>query len=417
VTIEVHALSRISVLQEADTDFASDLTSSGTYLDVPIVEGSAEMTLTTEQVRPETLQQFLDAQPTNVLGPKSASMTFEVHLHPTGVAGTDAQATVDATDTAIVLLLKTVLGGVSGANNGTTVDDAAPTASSFDVADTTDLDLGGALGWVNGDGRLEVREIEQVSSSTVTLKQAYSAAPADDDVLYASTTVYLTEDPDTSLQFQVQGAEQDDRWLLLGGQLESMSLTTELGQLPRVSMTIQFADWIYGDDANTDLTGSELVAADYANFDPVAFFDSEFLAQVVNNSTRQIIDAPTFEVSPNISYVPVSSPSGTNNIARWRRTRSVPAVNFNFTTYFENFSWFDARDNRDLYHFQVQVGGSGGGGSSVTITVPTAQVTNAQRVAAEDLAGTRVESESQLDQGCSNQGLEIRRSAFRIHWV
>ena len=77
---------------------------------------------------------------------------------------------------------------------------------------------GGAIAWVNGSGVLEVREIESIAANSITLKHAFSAGPTNAQVAYAAATYSFTEDPQESLQFIVEGVENEDRWLLLGGQ-------------------------------------------------------------------------------------------------------------------------------------------------------------------------------------------------------
>ncbi len=74
MTIEVHAVQRIRVFTEVT--FGADSSSSiASYVDLPIVEGSATMTLTRDEMDPGQLVQSRLEGRERVLGKRSATLS------------------------------------------------------------------------------------------------------------------------------------------------------------------------------------------------------------------------------------------------------------------------------------------------------------------------------------------------------
>lgn len=405
MTIEVHALQRMRVDTEAAGSFAVAKAIPGTFTDVPFSEGTAELTLTQAMLPAQTAQQYIDGYAKDIKGLKSAQLRFSMLLAPTGVAATNG---VTAVQGALGKILAAIMGG-ERLGVGDLINDATPAVDNFDVTTAARFTAGSAIG-EQISGLWEAREIESVVGSTLTLKHAFSGAPSNGSQILNSATYYLTEDPQTSLQFVVEGAEQSDRWHLFGGQ-GSFTIDTPIGELPRITFTIDFATWI-------NLSDSALGAATYTNYAPRHIAQSEFLAQVVGTSTRNIVPCSSIQFTPQIAYIPIKTPGGTETILRWRRNRAVPAAQIQFSTYYEAYAtWFQERDDRDDYHFALTIGNgvAGAQGNMVLLTVPTAQITDVQRIDDGGISGQRVIAKARLDADATDQTTEIRRSPFRIH--
>lgn len=417
MTIHVEPIKRIRAYEEPNGSFASDHTGTlGDFVDIPAVEGSASLTLTQQMLEPQDLQQRQDDWNQDVLGLKRASLQFEINLAPTGSAAGSGTA---AQHGPIGRLLKAIM-GAEFLGTGGTIDDTAPTAHQLDYT-AGSFDEGSAVGWVNSNGEMEAREVATVTASTVTMRKEYSETPSDTDVLYASATYALAPwngDSGTSLQLVVEGLESDDRWVLLGGQAESVSLNLSPstdGVIPRLTVNLQFAHWIKGADAATDLTASALAAATYSQYSPVALNDGELYVPAASGtsySASDIIHASAIEFNPNISYQPITSPSGTQIILQWARPHSPPAIQGTFTLPYEDLTWFDARDNRTEHSVWFQIGRSAGG--SVMLSAPSVQITDVQRQEAEGIAAQQVSWKGRPDNYSSGSN-DINDAPFRIH--
>lgn len=410
MSIELHALQRIAVTEESNSNFCVDLTGSATYLDVPFQEGTAQLALDVDILRPNTVQQRIDAQPRNVLGPRGATLTLTMILAPTGNNSGSSRAITDA---ALLQLLKIFYGGADASNAGTTF--TGGTAAAPTVTSAAGFAAGGAIGWADSDGIVHLHEIDNVATNTINLHQQFPGAPSNGNVARAATTIFLTEDPDTSVQMIVEGANVYDRWLLLGGQLTAApTFALPIGGLPTVTFTIGFAHWIsLGDQAITPAT--------YANFDP-QYFEGFVRLKAYNTGTaRTLYDvaALTWEQQGPI-YTGVASPSGTapqlggRPVKRWRRNRAVPVARFGMSVPFENTDWFDDRDTLENFHAEVQINT---GTSALLITMPRIELTNTQRIDQDGLAYQQLSFEATNDGATDDASSEMERSALRIHFM
>lgn len=418
MTIHVQPIQRVRMYEEPNGSFAVDHTGTlADFMDIPIVEGSGQLTITRQTLEVGDVVQRQDDWNQDVLGLKRASLQFDLNLAPTGTAAGDGTTAVHGP---VGRILKAIMGGEQ-LSTGTTISDAAPTAQSFDVTDATSLQPGSAIGWVNSNGEMEVREVREQSGSNVELDKGFSETPSDTDVIYAAATYYLTQsdgDNVTSLQAIVEGLVSLDRWLLLGGQLESWSLNlspSQDGVIPRMTITLQFANWVYGDDAATDLSVANLANATYSDYSAIALNDGEL--RFPNSSGTAYSASDTLHVSaveytPNLSYTPVTSPSGTQIILHWIRQHSTPALQGSFTLPFEDHSMWNFRDNRVEKAAFFQIGRSAGG--SVMLSGPGCQVTDVQRVDDSGIAAQQVSWKSRLDNGKTGGG-DLQQTAFRIH--
>jgi len=411
MSIEIQNVQRIRAWSESS--FAFDGTGTlGNYFDLPIREGSAQITLTQDSLDPMQMVQSRVEYREEVLGKRSATLTFQMNLSPTGTAATSG---VTAVTSPLGRLLKAVMGGEAlGTGNVFT----GGTATVPTVSSTAGFAVGGAIGWVNSSGILEVREIEVVSIGSVTVKHAFSAAPTSGNAI-ACATYSLTEDPQESMQFIVEGAESDDRWLLLGGQaVGGMQIAVDPtgAALPTITFNFTFANWKTSAETTGTITGA-IGTATYSDYSPIVGHAGEFRvftvgASTLTTSSRVHVSALAF--TPSIAYAPVTSPNGTNTVLRWRASRASPPCEGSFTTFYEDLTWFTGRTNRTDYNIVYQMGTSAG--QTVVLTAPTVQAINPQRVAdASQLAAQTLQWKARRDTDVGSTTTALAKSPWRVH--
>jgi len=410
MTIELHALQRIAVNEEPNSGFAVALTLPGTFVDVPFQEGSAALTLDRPILEPQTVQQRIDAVSNIVYGPDAATLQITLPLHATGVAAGNATQSPAHTSSALLMILKAAFGGLVRGTGTTST--GSSTADTLAATSGAGFQGGGAVGWVGAGSIYHLHEIAGVATNAVTLHQALPAAPANTNVLYGASTVYLTDNPDTSLQMLVEGAETDDRWLLLGGQLSGPpSISLGLGEIPTIQFSLTFAAW-------TSLAPGAITPASYANYVPI-YTEGRMRSIEYGAAANTVATLCPSAVEPELAgpmYGPVMCPSGVNTILRWRRMRAVPVMMLNLSLAYENLDWFDARDDKDEYHLEYQVGRAAPG-EGIVLSMPKARAVNVQRIDADGLAYQQVTFRADIDGETTNgSNAELARSAVRMHF-
>lgn len=411
MSIEVQNVQRLRVLSEST--FASDGTGSlGSYTEVPAIEGSISAQVMIDSIDDGSLVQNLYGYREETLGKRSATLSFTMNLAPTGTA---AAASTAAVQGALGLILKAVMGGET-LGTGTTF--TGGTAIVPTVTSAAGLAAGTAIGWVNTSSVLEVREIESISGTSVTLKHGFSAAPSNTNVCYSGATYTFAQDPTESLQFILSGVESDDRWLFLGGQCTGMTLAFDLtgAAMPKVTFNFQFANWKTSAETTGTITGS-IGTSTYTNFSPIVGYAGDcrvYTVATATFSTSTRVHCSAIAFNPKVTFVPVTSPSGTNTIQRWRRARQVPPVEGSWTEIFQDNTRFTARDNRTDYNVTYQMGTAAA--STVYITAPRVQVVNPQRAPdAQQLAGQTVTWKGRTDGDVGSSTTDVALSPFRIH--
>lgn len=376
MTIEVHAVQRIRAYVES-TFGADSSGSAGSFTDLPIREGSAQLTLVQASMDPRQLVQHIDEYRKEVLGArKGTKLTFTMNLAPTGTAAGAATAAVQGP---LGLILKTVLGGET-LGTGTTFTGGTATVPT--VTSAAGLLAGGAIGWTNSSGILEVREIKSISGSSVTLAHAFSGAPSNGNVCYAAATYFPTANPSGSLAFLVEGLESDDRWLLTGGQCVdgySIAVDPSGGAIPSITFNMQFANWYASDECGSSITGT-LGTATYTYHEPIVGYAGEyrvFTTEAPTLLTTSIVHASAIVFAPALKYVPYTSPLGTQTIVRWVKMREAPAVSGGFTGVYQDTTWWNARKNRGTYNPCYTYGTAAG--SAVLLSARSVQMMNPQR--------------------------------------
>jgi hypothetical protein len=407
----VHAaLKALSLYEELTGTFAVDNSGTpGDFLAVPAVADSMSWDSMRPFEDPNVLQQYKHGRTLKVHGPRAASLAFKVPLALSGILADATTASADEDSDAVTRLLKIAFGGCYGGNMGSAAT-GTPTTTTIIVTGGhgARFTAGGAIGWVNGSGLMEIREIEGVSTDTITLKHALSAAPTATDVIYNATTFYL-DDLDSHAQWLVEGFEADDYWSIRGSQIKSLAYDIALGKIPMLDVTMQAAEWAY-------LGSGSLTAATYANHTPYAYNDGEFLAQVVGTATRNILSIHSAKFETGLTYIPAPG-EGTNTVLQYVQDHTPGVVRGNFGTYYENQTWYTAWLNQTLYSLAWQIGTSSSGGW--LLTSPSSQLgpVKSPRSVAGGLLGSEVPFEGGLDTDTTDQTTAIRRSSHRLHRV
>ncbi len=422
MTLYLDKLLRIRVL--AESAFGTDGSGTmGSYLEVPFAEGTANITLDQPMQSPMHAQQRADGYPTEVLLPKSAKLDFECNLE---TFTTKATSTVAATKGWLGTLLESAIGashlmtGTLAATNATT--------TSIPVSVATTLRPGAAIGLNTGTGSaLEVREIKSKSGSTLTLKLAATGAPSTGATVLGAATYYpnpyRTGATYIPIQFACEGHNTEDRWLLKGGALESLSITLAPGQIPKLKFAWMFADFDQADGAATsgDLVGPDLAQATYTNVVTLVQADSEFRVPTVgtNTLTSTLLQPSSIEFKPNMKFVAVRTPSGVNTVLQYVQVHEAPVLSGSFTIPYEaSQAWFDAQNNRTAKAIFYQIGSSTSNGAAL-LSAPNVQITRVQRANVDGVQCQVVEWKARLDSDTTAEsGQEaIAAAAWRLHLI
>jgi len=408
VAFAIEAVKRARYYIEQTGSYAVNQSGSVTYKDIRTT--SAEMTLTQEFLDNSTMQQLIDAAQPKIRSRRRCDFSLGSYLtsHNTIVSGATLAATSPHSD-----LIGTMMGGVfytSGSEVASAVD-----AGEFAEASIFDKYAGTAVGLVDPNtGRLEVARVKASGSTSLTLEHNLGFTPVAGAPIYGGNHCYFTDDPSNSIQFYVQGQDNDDAWVLMGLQ-GNFNMSFANGELVTITYDLAGgADWNSG-------SADAITEASFTNSAPIPVVDSRVIFYPIGGvgvaGNYLCIDANAWEITPNISYGDISTPKGVNNILRKRRGRSVPACNGTVTTYFHDVGYFNARDTDTRYGLALQVGSTPG--ATVYISVPYVQITDVQRTDAEEKAGVQVTWEA-LDNKDSTVTLgnrELARSAFSIHFL
>jgi hypothetical protein len=296
--INVQNVQRMRFYAEPNGSLGIDHSATlGDYIDIPFIEGSADVKMDYESQSPGFARQDRDEHPIEILLRKRGTLTFSV---PFLAADARAAAAVTMARTPLGHLLKLIFGG-EDLGTGDTVDDLSAAVDSFVVTNISRWKAGGALGWKDADGVLHCREIAQVvtATSTVSLKVALPAAPANADVLYNCATYYLDNHNSSDVktaQFIIEGLGNsdfsggfEDCWVLLGGQATTPpKFELVNGTIPKVTFTFTFASWV--DSLTCAMDPGALTPAGYNWVDTACDFATTGNITLANS---QLIDGAT----------------------------------------------------------------------------------------------------------------------------
>lgn len=404
----IEAIKRARYYIEPSGSYAVNQSGSVVYNDIKTT--TAEMVLTQEFLENMTMQQRLDATQPKIRSRRRCDFSLTSYLAGTGTAVSGATF---ATTSSNPDLLGTIMGGTKYVNGSSVL---SGNNDLIIVNEDCNAVAGDAIGIIDpATSRLEVLPIKKTGSAGAVPEFKVPFSPVVGQPTYGGTTCYLTEDPSGSLQFYVQGQDHEDAWVLMGLQ-GGFGLSFANGELVTVNYTFEGgANWNSG-------SSDAITEANYFDGDPLPVIDSRVIfypvgADVDTPGDYICVDAQAWEISPALSYVDITTPKGVNNILRKRRSRSVPVCNGTVTTYFHDTGYFLDRDNDTRYGLAIQVGSEPG--NTILVKVPYVQITDVQRVDAEEKSGVQITWEALDNKGSeitSGQD-EIARSAISLHFL
>lgn len=422
MTIYVSNIERLRGLQESS--FATDGSGSmGSFFEIPFNEGTCSLILDEPVESPKHAQQRIGGSPTGVIMPRKSTLSFQTNLE---TFTTKATSTVAATSHWLAEMLEAGLGG-SHLMTGTVTTTGA-TTTSIPVSVATTCRPGAAIGLNTGSGSaLEIREIKSKSGSTLTLKHATSNSASTSATVYGTTTLFahtrMTGADSISMQFALEGQNIEDRYLVRGGALDSLTMTFGPGLIPKLTWAWKLVDWDQADGASTsgDLTGSVITAATYINTVTLVQADSELRSHTVGTSSLSstLLEANQIELRPNIVWAPVMTSSGTNTVKQWVRVHAEPVVTGSVVLPYEDAqTWFAARTAKTMKTIGLQIGSSTTNGGCL-LSVPKVQIDNVARENVEGIQNQRFSFRSLLDTDTTAESSyeALAESPWRWHFA
>lgn len=383
------------------------------FISFPYEENTLEANGARELLDPITGKNRSDGHDKKVLGVRACTVAAATMLHSHG-QDLDGDVTPVTTATwALLRVLQATMGGSIATTNESAQTIVVVTGTTTTTVEVTAahggrFQAGGVIACetVSGSSLLEAREILSVAGDVVTVKEAFSAAPVTGQPVRGGITVYLTEQPTTSLQVLIEGREAQDGRVYRGLQ-GGHSLTLPVGGRGQIAFALAGASWApVGSVSGT--------VPSYANVSNFALNPLEVHVPTIGSTTLVCVDQSEVTIEPAITYAPQKSGKATETIARMVRQPTRPIVKGTFTVPFEDDTWNTARDNREDRAVFVQAGNIAGSG--MLISMPTVQITDVQKAAAgEGIAGQVVSFEGRHDEEIAG-ATEVGYSAYRLHF-
>ena len=414
MSIEVDLLRYVGIYEEPGGSYQVDHTATpADFLAFPFEEGTLEMAGTVEPLDPLTGKMRLDGHDLQVLGVRKCTLALASMLHSHGLDLDGDVTAPDASNWALLRVLRAVMGGSIATTNvaaqttvqaGTNVKEVIVTATHG-----ARFSVGGVIACetVSGSTNLELREVVSVVGDTIGVKEDFSAVPITGTAVRGGVTLYMTEDPATALQVMIEGREATDGAVLRGMQ-GGFALTLPVGGRGQINFSLSGAGW-------ARLGASSATIPSYTNTSFLALNPLELTVPTIGSTTRVLVPESELAVEPQITYAPVMSGAATETIARMRRQPTRPLVQGSFVAPYEDDTWYAARDNRTSHAVFAQGGATAG--SAFLISIPTVQITDVQPTASgEGIAGQRVTFQGRHDEEIGGV-TEIGYSAMRLHFV
>jgi len=399
VTIETKRVYRVRTVEESS--FAVDQSGTMSAFE-PIDFTAATVSLDLPRVSANVMQAKMDSASQRVSGLKRATLTLTVNL-----AGQTARAGDGTTHTQTELgkMFRCWLGARRLGQGDLFA--AGSDTGELNVDTAARWETGCGIGLINDDGRFVARAASAAAAGEVDIWNTLIAGdvPSDGDVAYAAASYFLGASAsdatdNTTLQAACEGLATNDRWLLLGGKVTDVTFSLGRGAIAQATITIQFANWIYGADATTDLTAdTSPLTYDAAtnNGLPLSVIDSDLVAVNENGASGDgplTLHADTFSIKCSPQWVMVNSTSGPSGCGAigWARNQAQDVVSGSLTVPYDTTYWFTQRDTTDSdgwvwLHFQI---GSLAGEGCMLI-VARVQITNVQPVETNGLSYQRVD--------------------------
>jgi hypothetical protein len=414
MTCEIESLKRLRVWEEPTTSTYYGVShligTPGDGLDLPAVEGSIKVDDGQETFDPKLAGTYLDYHDEKILGRLMASLAFSMPLHSHGVSLNGVNTLPTSSTWAQALLLKAIMGATSTPTNGGSRIVVAGSTTTTAVEVTTgrgaDFTAGQAIGVRVGSAAsaIEVREIASIAGDILTVVEAFSATPVTGAVVQGAVTVYLTEDPNTSLQFLLEGAEANDAREFCGMQ-GGFKLTLPINEVPTIAFDLKGALW-------TRTTGT-LAAGTVAFLSMFAATFAELRVPTIGSTTRTPVDHSAFAADVGIVYGPQKSGTGVNGIKRMRRQRAHPVCKGSFTTIFDDSTWETHVTSRTDKRIDLQLGNLPG--STIMVSQRAAQILPVKDAVHETgIAGQQIPYESRVPTAATTA---LTRSVLALHFL
>ncbi len=440
MTIRQSEIGALHLINETTflTEVASIMSSA---FPIPFKRGTCKLVRDDVFGDPMTAKQRLDDMDVQIKLPGKPTLEFDVNLQvPSARNGDGFTAEVGWWGTILDAWLgHTALNGTvdgrSKMGTGTLVTTGTSTVTTALIVNAGVFESGMAVGFATGSGgKLECRVIRTPDTTTspdeLRLKLALSAAPAVGSTVYAAATYALDCGGRTlpTLQAVVQGYDNTERWLLLGGCIDSIVFTLGTRALPSAKVKMKFANMLPADGVSTtlDLTGPLLSRYSYSDITTLVEKDSELRFQTLGTTTLASAPARKFsqlEIKLNTEMVEIPNPSQPLGIGGWIRRNKVPALEVNFTEPRDESTAWETGMNAavpTVYAGQYQIGASTVTGAWL-FDLPTLQVTNVEPlIDSNGISAVKVSmmgrnDEANFPQSTNDEWIDFANDAFRIH--
>ncbi len=400
MTAELAVLQRLRVTEEAFGSYAVDDSANvGTNgIDVPFVEGSIKASGDQELFSPKIGSALLEYNDVKLPGRTTASLQLAMPLHSHGVALDGVNAIPTTANWALLRILKAIFGATSSTTNGGARTVQAGTTTSVLTVTAgrgSDFKQGDAVGVrVTGGaaGTIETREVLSVTANTITVVEQFSALPVTGGTVYGCVTVYTIDDPQTSLQFVLEGVESDDRRCFRGMQGTPKFELPVGNEVPKLTLDLKGSNW-------ARLSSGSVSPASFANLGLFVPVFNELHYTTVSGTTvaRSAVDQSQQSWEPGIAYDVVRSGgrSATNNILRMKRKKMSPPLKAGFTSIFEDGTFETERAAGTSKRMDLQLGNAPG--YCVHIACRQMQVVDVEDAAHESgIGGQKVSLEGRI---------------------
>lgn len=345
--------------------------------------------------------------------------SFELKSYFVG-SGLTLNAAGVATKTKQVELLEAIFGGYSGGNGSLVVASPSPTTTGFSVTSGqgTRFTAGDVI-WVQLTTGYEATRIASVTTDAITLAWALSAAPATGAVVLGSLRAYLEEPyvAQTSIQLLWEAAANRDRiFLMLGMQASSFALDLGFGSSDATwTATLAGNRWLHDSAIATPQGGAAIAAATYDGAPPTRMLKGQVLFAPSAGTTRTVMKATKFTVTPNIKHDPIVAPTvdGSGIVQMWRTRGDAPVFEMEFPDEGTTLKTLRAAQRAQTTYKALAWGGSGPGDFRA-VDCPTVQLIDVQEAAVNGLRGVNVKAKCLEDATSTDQSTAYRRSPLRV---
>lgn len=414
MSLELDVLKYVGIYEEPAGSHGTDHSGTpGDFLPFPFKEGALALDGDRGLLRPNLGKQRADGHDLAVLGARRCQGSIGTTLHSHGLDLDGDVAVPTTSNWGLARLLKTILGGL---DNETIPGAQTVVVASGTSTTTVEVTTGHGARWTPGTsigaeivaGTIEAREVASVAGDIVTVKEAFSGTPITGTPVRRGVTFHLTEDPDTSLQFHIQGRELNDHYVFAG--LQATQLALAVKYLDVCDLTATLMGTYY-----SQLAAHSGITIPTYSVSPgwVRAVAAPLTVPTVGSTTRTLVDASTFQLSLQIAYEQLQSGGRTEGVLRARRQAKRPVVSGAFEVPLEDTSWEDAFANRTARAVFQQLGNLPG--ETWLISIPTVQIGRPVRKGVQGgLSGYSIPFEGRHDAAIGSTS-ELSYSALRFH--